>query len=388
MKTMNSPIRHWRGVCLSSALGCLALVSGLPGLVAQAQTSDARTLATGTGLPLAPGAPDTYTVKRGDTLWDISQTYLSQPWYWPELWYLNPQIQNPHLIYPGDVLSLVTIDGQPRLMVTERAGEVIASGGNSVRLSPQIRVEETGQPISVISYKSIASFLGRPSLISKDEVKTAPYVFNLRDEHIVGFAGKDVYARGLDSATVGSRYNVLHVGKAIKDPDNHDLLGYATEYVGSGSVVTNGDPAKLTLIETTREALPGDKLYAENYQMTLDFSPHAPKGNVEGRILTSNSATVTGKNDVIAINRGSSQGVDAGTVLAIYQTGGKVADRFSDGRSADPMNRGSAAFKEKVRIPDERIGTVMVFKTFERMSYALIMDASAPVAIGDSIRNP
>ncbi len=389
MKTISSPIQHWRGVCLSSVLGCMMLTTGMTvssTAVAQA-TESSRTLATGTRLPLATNAPDTYTVKTGDTLWDISQTFLNQPWYWPELWYLNPQVQNPHLIYPGDVLSLVTVDGQPRLMVTERGGEQVV-GGNGERLSPQIRSEALDQAISAIPYKSIAAFLGRPNVISRDDVKTAPYVFNLRDNHIVGHSGGEIYARGIDSAAAGTGYNLLHVGKELRDPDTNDLLGYYAGYVGNGTVLASGDPARLRLVETVREVLPGDKLYLESYQMNLDFAPHAPTGTVNGEILAVNGVTLAGKNQVIAINRGTRQGLNAGTVLAIYQAGKKVADRYSDGRSADPMYRGSDTFKEKVRTPDERVGTVMVFKTLERMSYALIMDASVPVGIGDYVRNP
>jgi LysM repeat protein len=387
MNKISSPIQHWRGLCLSSALGCMMAMGGVS-TPAHAQSSDAgRTLATGTRLPLAANAPDKYTVKTGDTLWDISRTFLNQPWYWPELWYLNPQIQNPHRIYPGDVLSLVTVDGQPRLMLTERGGETI-TGGNGERLSPQIHSEDLSQAITSISYKSIAAFLGRPSLLSKEEVKTAPYIFNIRDQHIVGSAGDEMYARGISNAVVGTRYNLLHVGQALRDPDDNDLLGYATEYVGNGPLLSNGNPAKVQLIETVREALPGDKLYPENYQLNMDFVPHAPKSTLNGQILAVNGVTLAGQNQVVAINRGSKQGLDAGTVLAIYQAGDKVPDRYSDGRSADPMNNPNSGFHRKVKMPDERVGNVMVFKTFERMSYALIMDASHPVAIGDYVRNP
>lgn len=389
MKKINSPIQRWRGVCLSSALGCMAAISGLVAhnvVLAQA-TDNSRTLATGTRLPLSANAPDQYTVKQGDTLWDISQTFLSQPWYWPELWYVNPQIQNPHLIYPGDVLSLVNIDGQPRVMVTERGGEQVIRG-NGERLSPQIRTEELGQAISTISYESLAAFLGRPSIISKEEVKSAPYLLHIRDRHTIGSAGDEVYARGIDNAVVGTRYNLIHVGQAIRDPDNNDLLGYHADYVGTGPLLSYGDPAKLQLVETVREVLPGDKLYPENYQLNMDFVPHAPTSPVEGTILAVNNITMAGQANVVAINRGTKQGVEVGHVLAVYQAGEVVVDRYSDGRSADPMNRSSGVFKKKVKIPDELVGNIMVFKTFERMSYALIMDASHPVGIGYNVRNP
>ncbi|MGE0114676.1 MAG: LysM peptidoglycan-binding domain-containing protein [Steroidobacteraceae bacterium] len=389
MKTISSPMQYWRGLCVSSTLACAMLAGGLAlSTTSQAQNSSSeRMLATGTHLPLAANAPDSYTVKAGDTLWDISKTFLSQPWYWPELWYLNPQIQNPHLIYPGDVLSLVTVDGQPRLMVTERGGEQAVTRGNGVRLSPQVHSEPL-EAVTAIPYKVIAAFLGRPSVVSKDEVKSAPHLIHVRDKHIVGSAGDEVYARGIGNAGEGFRYNIIHVGEPLRDPENNDLLGYRGVYVGTGPVVTAGDPAKLKLNETAREVLPGDKLFAETYQMNMDFVPHAPAGAVEGSIFAVNGVFLAGRYQVVAINRGSKSGLETGHVLAIYQAGETINDRYSDGRSADPMHTPSGLLKKKVKLPDERAGTVMVFKTYERMSYALIMDADHPISIGDRVRNP
>ncbi len=390
MKTISSPMQYWRGLCLSSTLACAVLAGGLAlSSASQAQTSSERTLATGTRLPLAPNAPDTYTVKAGDTLWGISQTFLSQPWYWPELWYLNPQVQNPHRIYPGDVLSLVTINGQPRLMVTERgaAGAESVTSGNAERLSPQVRSEPL-DAITTIPYGLVAAFLGRPSIISKDEVKKAPYLVNVRDKHLIGSAGDEVYVRGIKDAVEGTRYNIVHVGEELRDPDDGDLLGYFGAYVGTGPVVATGDPAKLKLNETEKEALQGDKLFAETYQMNMDFVPHAPGSTVEGTIFAVKGVFYAGRYQVVAINRGTKAGVDAGSVLAIYQSGETVQDIYSDGHSADPMKSRRGMFKDKVKLPDERIGRVLVFKTYERMSYALIMDTSHAVAIGDYVRNP
>lgn len=389
MKTISSPMQYWRGLCVSSTLACTMLAGGLAlSSASQAQTpSSDRTLATGTRLPLAANAPDRYTVKAGDTLWGISQTFLNQPWYWPELWYLNPQIQNPHLIYPGDVLSLVTIDGQPRLMVTERGGERVV-GGNAVRLSPEVRSEPLDGAITTIPYNVIAAFLGRPSVISKDEVKSAPHLISVRDKHIIGSAGDEIYASGIGNAGEGVRYNVMHVEEALHDPESNDLLGYRGVYVGTGPVVTVGNPAKLKLNETVREALPGDKLFAETYQMSMDFVPHAPSATVEGSIFAVNGVFVAGRYQVVAINRGSKAGLEVGHVLAIYQAGETIKDLYTDGRSANPMYTPNGLFKKKVKLPDERAGAVLVFKTYERMSYALIMDATHPISIGDFVRNP
>jgi len=392
MKTISLPMQYWRGVCVSSTLACALLAGGLAlTATSQAQTSD-RTLATGSHLAMAANAPDSYTVKQGDTLWGISQTFLTQPWYWPELWYLNPQIKNPHLIYPGDVLTLVTIDGQPRLMVNQRgeagaAADQITRGGGA-RLSPQVRSEPLNGAITTIPYNVVSAFMGRPSVLSKEEVKQAPYLINVRGKHIVASAGDEVYARGIDSAGEGSRYNVVHVDEPLRDPDTGDLLGYSGVYVGTGTVATAGNPAKLKLNETVLEVLPGDKLFGETYKLNMDFVPHAPSGEINGRIFAVNGVFVAGRYQVVAINRGTKAGLEPGNVLAIYQAGETVKDVYSDGRSANPMETPSGLFKGKVKLPDERAGTVLVFKTYERMSYALIMDATHPISIGDFVRNP
>lgn len=394
MNKISSPMLHWRGMCVSSTLACVMLAGGMTfGIAAQAQTSTDRTLATGSHLPLASNAPDSYTVKAGDTLWGISQMFLNQPWYWPELWYLNPQVKNPHLIYPGDVLSLVTIDGQPRLTVSQRgatgmaADDAITRGGGQ-RLSPEVRSEALAQAITTIPYSAIAAFLGRPSVLSKEEVKGAPYLMGIRDKHIVGANGDEVYARGLGDAAEGTRYNIVHVDEPLYDPDNHDLLGYRGIYAGAAPIAASGNPAKLRINDSVREILPGDKLFAETYKLNMDFVPHAPSNPVDATIFAVDGVFMVGRYQVVAINRGSKTGLEPGNVLAIYQRGETVKDVYSDGRSANPMLTPSGTLKKNVKLPDERTGTVLVFKTYERMSYALIMDATHPVNIGDRIRNP
>lgn len=382
-------------VAQSMALA-LTLLTGSLGLQAASQ-AQTRTLATGSGVQLAANAPDSYTVKRGDTLWDIAKTYLNQPWYWPELWYLNPQVQNPHLIYPGDVLKLVTIDGQTRLTVASRgaAGDSSSGGdndrvvsGGAVRLSPQMHAQDMGNAITTISYKDVAAFLGRPSIISAQEVKSGPHLLAPRSEHVMGSAGEEYYVADLKAAARGTHYNVMHVDTALKDPESGDLLGYRALYVGNGPITAEGNPAKIQFAETVREALSGDRVYPETYQLNMNFVPHAPAANTSGSVFAVNDANLAGRFNVVAINRGSKAGLEPGHVLAIYQAGRVVKDRYSDGRSANPMNTPSGLLKSNVKLPDERIGTLMVFKTYDRMSYALVMDASLPVRIGDRIGNP
>lgn len=383
MKTANSAYSRIRGLGLGAALALGVALIGVYALQVQAQES-ARTLATGTGLPLTPNAPDRYTVQRGDTLWDISKVFLTQPWYWPELWYLNPQIQNPHLIYPGDVLALVNVDGQPRLTIQERGPEVSGGAG---KLSPQVRSEPLPQAVTSIPYDVIAAFMGRPSVLTLEQVKSAPYIVNLSDNHIVGSAGGNVYVRQLDDAGAGQRFSIVHVDEKLVDPESGKALGYRGLYVGAANLVQPGDPAKLQITESVREALAGDKVLPIDTSFGADFVPHAPAGDINGSIFAVSGVSIVGQYQVVTINRGSKHGVESGHVLAIYQKGPVVSDRYEDGRSASPTGPRQTGGK-KIKIPDERVGVAMIFKAYDRMSYALIMEATHPVRIGDYVRNP
>lgn len=363
---------------LVSLIASLTLSSGL--VPAGAQESS-RTLATGSNIPLTADAPDEYVVKVGDTLWDISSVFLRDPWYWPEIWYVNPQVENPHLIYPGDVLKLVYIDGQPRVTVADRP-----QTGGGKRLSPQVRREPLSQAITAIPYDVVASFMGRPTLLDADQVKSAPYVVAMRDGHIIGAAGNELYARGIDDAQVDTRYSVIHVEEKLYDPDTRELLGYSGMYVGSGPVAKAGDPAKLVLTDSSREALQGDKLFPESVDVNVDFVPHAPDSDVEARVIAVRSHTVMGQYQVVALNRGKNANLEPGHVLAIEQRGDAVRDTYSEGglaaTGARPRSKGN------VTLPDERIGIAMVFKTFDRMSYALVMEATHEIRQGDYARKP
>ena len=395
MKTISSPTKH--RVWVTLAASALTVTAFLPSsTIAQSETG--RVLATGSRIPLSTSAPDQYTVKQGDTLWGISQLYLIQPWYWPELWYLNPQIKNPHRIYPGDVLKLVNVEGQTRLTISERGpagteaeststgnGQVVARGNGS-RLSPQVRSTPLPATVTTIPYGIIASFMGRPSVVPREEVEKAPHLIAMRDKHIVGTAGDDVYARGIADAEEGVRFNVIHIDEELRDPDNGRKLGFRGMYVGNGVVTKQGDPARIRLTESTMEALPGDRLFPVSYEINADFVPHGPKEEIKAHIFNVSGVNIVGQYQVIAFNSGTENGVDAGTVLAVYQRGEVVKDSFSDGRSANHMNEAHGG--PKVKLPNEHTGTVLVFKAYKHMSYALIMDSTNIIRIGDLIRNP
>lgn len=322
-------------------------------------------------VPLNPAHPDRYVVKRGDTLWDISAMFLKDPWFWPEIWYVNPQIANPHLIYPGDVISLVYIDGRPRL-VLER--------GNLVRLSPRVREIPLDEAIDTIPLDKIRAFLQNPAVLDKDTVRNAPYIFTTRRGHLVHGAGAEVYVRGTDFRE-GEEYHVTHVGEPLRDPDTGDLLGYEGIHVGEGTVVRTGDPATMVLNTTAREALNGDKLLPAVYEFPLQFVPRPPPGSVEGRIISvTDGVSLIGPYQIVTLNRGASHGLEPGHVLQIYQAGRLERDRFA--------NAGFLGSAEKVRLPEEYSGNLMVFKTYDRISYALIMETESDVHVLDIVRSP
>jgi hypothetical protein len=324
-------------------------------------------------------APMHYTVKRGDTLWGIASMYLKDPWLWPEVWVINPQIPNPHLIYPGDQLALAYgADGRPSVRV-EQAGEV--------RLDPRLRSTPLANAIPTIPYSSISAFLGRPSVISEEDVKHAPYVLGFRDMHQAAGSNQTVYIRNL-SAVENSRYAIVHIAGPLRDPDDNKLLGYEAIYTATALVERPGEPTKALLIDPARETLAGDRLLsAENTETPVTFTPHAPASKVRGRIIDRVAGTdLIGLYDVVVLNRGSAQGLDVGAVLAIDMEGDVVPDIYRGGRNIG--STGSITFAPKVKLPNERNGTLLVFKTYQRVSYALVVGADDYIQVGDVVHNP
>jgi LysM repeat protein len=330
---------------------------------------------------LQPNAPKQYTVKRGDTLWEIASMFLKDPWLWPEIWYVNPQIANPHLIYPGDVLALAYgADGRPQVRLEQ---------GGAARLDPRLRSSPLDSAIPTIPYAAIGAFLSRPSLVTSDEVKRAPHVVAFRDDHQIGGAGHEVYIRGLGDVPQGARFNVMHIGEKLHDPESGKTLGYEGIYTATAVVEVPGDshhPAKAMLIDSAHETVAGDCLFADQTVNPIDFVPRAPSTDVRGRIVSVvNSVHVIGQYDIVALNRGKNHGVEPGTVLAVDQAGDVVPDR---GAARYEGSTWGYSFLHHVKLPDERAGTVLVFKSYDRMSYALVVGASGPMRVADVVRNP
>ncbi len=318
---------------------------------------------------LKPDYPERYVVKKGDTLWDIAGRFLRDPWRWPELWQQNSYIENPHLIYPGDILALIYIDGRPTLKV-QRAEE-----RPTVRLSPKVRVEELDRAIPTIPLDAIRPFLQRPRVVDEEELEAAPYIIATADEHLIAATGNTIYVRGIDEPSV-AEYVVVRKGQAYRNPDDPDeVLGYEAIHVADAKVRQFGDPATMELAESQREALNGDRLLPGTQErITTNFVPQAPKQEVEGRIVAVvDGVSQIGQYQVVAVNLGLREGMEAGHVLSVYQQGRSVRDPVTG---------------DTVVLPDQLAGLMMIFRPFEKMSYALIMDATRPMHVLDRVTNP
>ena len=332
------------------------------------------------GPQLAPNAPDSYTVKRGDTLWGIAKVFLKDPWYWPEIWQVNPQVHNPHLIYPGDTLHLVYVEGRPRIVLQPGLER-----GNSARVLPRVRSQPLEAAVTTIPYETIAAFMSKPSVLEEKQIKTSPYVLSTRDSHVIMSEGNTVYARGFAGPVeLGAHYNLVRVGEPLRDPDDNRILGYNGVYTGTGHVTRGGDPATLIMTQSARETYPGDKLLPGDVDVPLDFMPSPPKMNIKGRIMAvSDGVTVIGQYEVVVINRGIRDGLRPGNVLAVYSASDPVYDNSKHGFVHAP-----SLFAKKVDLPEERTGTFMVFKTFDRMSFGLIMEATDVIHVADNVQSP
>jgi hypothetical protein len=373
---------------LALAVAGLGTATAVPG-VAEAQAEAGRSMS----VPISPDAPERYVVRPGDTLWDISAMYLKDPWFWPEIWYVNPSIANPHLIYPGDVLYFSYVDGKPRVSL-EQAG--------ALRLSPEVRSSPLAGAIRAIPYDLLMEFVGRPSLLSKDDLRNQPYVVGMRDRHIVGSTANEVYVRDLGDPAAGTRYNIIAVGDKLIDPDDGDLLGYVGHYAGTGSVIQTtgavvpGDQSvrrmrrdegltHMRVVDIGREIMQGDKVFPAQADVGADFVPSLPANpDILGQIVSVvDGVNAAGKYQVVAINRGKQHGLAPGNALGVFYRGEVIRDRYNrESWSAFTANY------DKVQLPDERSATIMLFTVKDRMSYGLIMQSSQVVNRGDFVANP
>jgi hypothetical protein len=349
------------------ALGCAAwLVAG----TAMAQPATAP-------LELAPDAPDKHVVVRGDTLWDISARFLKTPWRWPEVWQLNrEQIANPHLIYPGDVVYLDRSGAEPRLRLGRQVDGMASAGGAeaSTRVEPMVRSSSLDRSaIPTMNLAAIQVFLSRPLIVEEQGLKTNPRIVATQDGRVYLSRGDLAYVRGLNEASA-TDWHVYRPAKPLLDPSTRLPIAWEALYVGAAELVRKGDPATFRIQGTAEEIGQGDRLMPAERTQIPSMAPRPPAGPVDGRIVAVHRGVdQVGKFSVVALSVGKQQGIDVGTVLAVQMTGRQVLDRET---------------KEMIRLPNEPIGQLLVFRSFDRVSYGLVVAASQAISVGATVTNP
>jgi len=340
-------------------------------------------------LKLRDDHPDRYVVVKGDTLWDISARFLKSPWHWPKIWKKNEQIANPHLIYPGDVILLgYDAEGKPVLTVqrTEQLApattetledapryETKQIDSRTIRVSPKVRVMSLESAIPTIPPAEIAPFLIKPLVVGKRELDDAGYVAAGTEDRIILGPDSEFYARGIDLRE--EEYKIFRAGNTLRDPESGEILAYEAVDLGDARMLEPGDPAKMLVIAARQEILPGDRLLVSPRAQALPYyAPRAPKKKVKGWVLAAENAVAEiGPKTVIAISVGRRDGVEEGSVLRVKRHIGK---------RRDPVTR------RRFKLPDEDSGLVMVFRTFDRISYALVMSATRSIHINDAVVTP
>ena len=312
--------------------------------------------------------PGSYVVQSGDTLWDIAERFLLVPWRWPEIWHINPQVKNPHLIYPGDVIELSYVDGSPRLSLRR---------GSLVKLSPRVRIDQLDTAIPAIPISAIQQFLSRPQVLDQDALDNAPYIVSFGEEHVIGSNNIKAYVRALTSE-VPIHFDVVRPGKAYHDGESGEILGYEARYLGSAELLQTGDPASVMLADMELEFLAGDRLVPESREASRSsFIPKSPDQSIQGSIISVlNGVSQIGQYNIVVLDRGQRDGLSPGHVLTIKRRGLVVRDTVS------PISG------TMVNLPDEPAGTLLVFRVFERVSFGLVMRATHAMHVGDRVSNP
>lgn len=318
-------------------------------------------------IQLKSDRPDTYEVKKGDTLWDISSLYLEDPWLWPDVWHINPQVANPHLIYPGDVLRLVWVDDKPKVTVAKRG---------KVKLLAETRTQTIDSAIPAIPLEKISAFLSRSRILNNvDDLENAPYVLAGEDKRIIAGAGDRLYARGDFSENDGS-FGVYRLGATYQDPETQEVLGVEARDIATVRMVSlDADVATMIVNRSAEELRIGDRLLAsESKSVSSSFMPKSPNQKIKGQIVGVESAVRNAGNmSVVVINQGEREGLEVGDVLEISKAGELVRDDVK---------------KETIQLPDERVGLLMVFRTFDKMSLGLVLKTKKALSVGDKVSNP
>jgi hypothetical protein len=418
VRARSAAVRHRTGAALATVLVAI-LLAWLPVLAA--------------GPDLLPDAPETYKVRPGDTLWSISARYLREPWRWREIWHANTgELGDPNLIYPGDVLQLTRVEGRARVSKVGAGGQggqggerVVGYQGGMrvVKLAPRVRVASLKAAIPTIPIASIGPFLTQPYVADSDQIRAAPYVVGFPDEHIVAGLGDSVYVRRIDS-TANERFQILRPGESLRDPRTNESLGFLANFVATAALERTGDPAKLRVLESEREVSIGDRVIpaAMDEPLTNFFPRPAPPGSRAEILAVLNGVSQVGQWDVVVINAGTREHIETGQIFEVFQGGTKTPDQVRQGlfdwdwRQQNPL---STSFwygdNEKIRRfrhdepdpntpfpptvdvrpqrstfikPFERSGILMIFRTFERVSFGIILDANRAMHIHDRLAPP
>lgn len=340
-----------------SLVGALALFIALP------HPSLAQEAAT-----IRDGAPQEYTVKKGDSLWAIADMFLEQPWLWPEVWDVNPQIDNPHLIFPGDTIYLTYVDGRPRLSMQR---------GRDIKLTPNMRVEPLDLAIPVIPLDQIGAFLLRHRILEVDDLNQSAYVVAAGQQHLISANGDIIFGRGYFPEDERA-YGIYRAGDIYRDPISLEILGYQAKDIGNAQATSSlDDPiVELGITRITEEVRITDRLLPlEERILDATFQPRAPEKTLRNAFMIAVDGGVSqiGTTDIVVINKGARDGLEVGHVLAIYQTGEVVFDQVA---------------RENVKLPDERAGLTMIFEVAEKASYALVLKANRPLKVMDKVKNP
>ncbi|MEJ2630218.1 MAG: LysM peptidoglycan-binding domain-containing protein [Acidihalobacter sp.] len=323
-----------------------------------------------------PTAPTRYVVQKGDTLWDLSKRFLYNPWSWPEIWYANPQIKNPHWIYPGDVLTLYYVNGQPRVSVT---GGPRVTGISTIVLKPGVQYEKLPSAEHPIPIQTIRPFLIHPRVVPVEQMLKAPHVVGSSEDRILFGNGDQVYVRGLPAKPKSSVYSLYRPGAVLRSPKTGRIIAHEVTYLGDIRIIHDGPVATGVLEKVTRAVHPGDRLlpYAKK-DLNYTFMPQAPKVKLDGQIISLfNAISMVAQYQVVVLDIGTQQGVRKGDVVALEQHGRLIQD-----------DNASPGESRSVRLPNSRSGVAMVFRAFDHISYALVMSSIRPIEIGDVATNP
>ncbi len=318
-----------------------------------------------TPVRLVDNPPDRHIVVPGDTLWGISGKFLKEPWRWPEVWRMNrEQIKNPHLIYPGDIVLLDDFRGSPRLRIAK-----------PIKLQPKVYSEAIQKEIPSIPANIIEPFLSKPLIIQADEHASAPRIVATQEDRVFIGSGDTGFVSGIPDATV-LNWHIYRPGKPLKDPDTLEIIGYEAYFLGSAKLVQPGEPAVLRITEAKEEIGRGDRLVPAPPANLIAYVPHRPEEPVSGKIISIyGGVSEAGKYSVVSLNRGKDAQLEIGHVLAVFR------NRVSQGHNENGR-------RETTVIPEERYALAFVFRVFDRIAYALVVETSKPVIVGDSVRNP